>query len=155
MNLKPKTMKNLLLLLMTIGTLFSCSKTDDANKTEMFASDHYPQKWVLVEMSGQIPNSTTTGDDMPWQEYYILDVDGTFLKHRDYLGSSREGTGTFSFAIQDNEQFLKLSYSEADEIVGTCSSVKQTETLRLEASNTLIGTWWACDGPGLKYERVE
>lgn len=144
-----------MLLLMTIGTLFSCSKTDDTNKTELFAADLYPQKWVLVEMSGQVPNSTTTGDDMPWQEYYILNADGTFLKHRDYIGSNREGTGTFRFITDENGEFLELNYSEANDIVGSCGSSKQHEELSLKANNTLIGTWWACDGPGLKYERAE
>ncbi|RKD91935.1 hypothetical protein [Mangrovibacterium diazotrophicum] len=148
-------MKKLLILLITISALFSCSDTEDAPQAKLFDSDHYPQKWILVEMSGQIPNSVTTGSDMPWQEYYILKSDGTFLKHRDDSGNSLEGTGTFHFTTDENGELLELNYSESNAIVGTCSSVKQAEELRLDASDKLIGTWSACDGPGLKYERFE
>ena len=67
-------MKKQILFLMIIGILFSCDKNDDDInlETEIIGN------WELIQMTGSIPNSETTGTDMEWQETYQLNNDGTF-----------------------------------------------------------------------------
>ena len=47
-------MKKIIPVFILIAVLLSCSKD------EKFDIEKYPQKWQLVKMSGQVPNSETT-----------------------------------------------------------------------------------------------
>ena len=141
-------MKNLILVCLIVFTTWSCSKDDK------FGIDNYPQKWTLIEMSGQIPNSETTGDDMEWQEYYLLKPDGTFIKHRERDGIDYEAIGIFTFVDESDGKYLELNYNSDNEIIGSCYA-NQTESLWLKSDHKLHGTWSYCDGPGLEYERTE
>lgn len=141
-------MKNSLLVLLVICLSFSCSKDDN------FDPGKYPQKWTLVKMTGQISNSETTGENMEWQEYYLLKSDGTFIKNRVRDGIDYEESGSFTFADKTDGKFLELTYDADNEIIGSCNA-NQTESLWLKSENKLVGTWSYCDGPGLEYERKE
>ena len=154
-------MKNLISLcvLLLIGTLNSCSYNQGINLEnpgEKFAADQYPQKWKLIEMSGNVANvPPSTGNDMAWQEYYLLYSDSTFVKSRKKENVTSEETGHYSFVTLTDGKYLELSYESDNDLVGNCTS-EAKEILRLNAAdNELIGTWSACDGPGLIYERVE
>ncbi len=142
-------MKNILCLLLIVGgTMFSCS-----NDEITYSSNELPQKWVLVQMSGQVPNSVTIGDKMAWQEYYVLKADSSFIKHRERNGVDYEASGVFSVESNPDGTYFKFVYDSDSEIIGNCSPY-QTETL-VKRDTKLIGTWWACDGPGLEYQRKE
>jgi hypothetical protein len=136
-------MKNLIIITLFICTLFSCTK-------DYF--EQYPQKWELIEMSGNIQNSVTIGANMAWQEFYLLDANGTFIKHREQDGLVMEVSGSFSFEENSDGKYLKLKYKTDNKLIGSCS--KQEEWLGFD-SNRLRSTWWACDGPGLLYKRIE
>ncbi len=106
-------------------------------------------------MSGMIANvPPLTFDDMHWQEDYILQEDGTFTKSRSQNGNVRAITGTYDIIELEDGRYLELIYEAKDEIIGNCSPEAE-ELLKFESENSLIGTWWACDGPGLQYERSE
>ena len=141
-------MKNLFLVLVTISFLITCSKEDQ------FDIEKYPQKWQLVKMYGETSESEVKGENMEWQEYYLLNSDGTFTKHREWDGSQIEASGTFSFTEGTDGKYLELYYEVNSEIIGSCTG-NNTETLWLRSNNKLSGTWSYCDGPGLEYERVE
>ncbi len=146
-------MRKLFLALLTVCLIMSCSK--EGNEIEkQFDSEKYPQKWTLIEMSGQIPNSEATGENMEWQEYYILKSDGTFIKHREWDGIDSDATGTFSFVNINEDKFIELVHAIGSDIVGSCYG-NQNESLWLKSDKKLTGTWSACDGPGLVYERIE
>ncbi len=112
------------------------------------------EQWQLVKMWGQVPNSETTGEDMEWQEYYLLMDDDTFIKSRTRDGVVEEAGGKYSFQELADGTYLVLDYEEDSALMGNCFG-NQQEQLFLETEKTLIGTWQACDGPGLEYERVE
>lgn len=57
-------MKKIALIFITIGILYSCNK-DSNSYTELIGN------WKLIQMTGSIPNSETTGSDMEWQETYL------------------------------------------------------------------------------------
>ncbi len=141
-------MKHLISTLLIIFVITSCSKDYD------FESNKYPQKWALIEMTGQTPNSVKTGENMTWQEYYILKADGTFIKHREQDGVKYEASGDYTFQDKTDGKYLELAYDTDSEIIGSCLA-NQTENLRLTSATQLMGTWLACDGPGLEYKRVE
>jgi len=141
-------MKNLMLISLLICTLSSCTKD------EKFDSKQYPQKWQLIKMTGQIPNSETTGADMEWQESYLLNSDGTFTKSRERSGILTEVSGTFVFKDLSDGKFLELTYETDNDIIGSCYA-DHTESLWLKSESKLMGTWSYCDGPGLEYERVK
>ncbi len=138
-----------ILLFMTIAILSSCNKEDDGNPESELTGN-----WKLIEMSGSIPNSETTGSDMEWQENYLLNTNGTFLKSRERDGITTEESGNFMFEELSDGKYLMLTYATDNEIIGNCTS-ELTEVLRLRSDSTLFGTWSACDGPGLVYEKTD
>ncbi|MEK6478109.1 hypothetical protein WJR50_11260 [Catalinimonas sp. 4WD22] len=151
-------MKYLLLtLIITLG-LNACSLengVDMESAPEESDTGEVEQKWKLVQMSGSIANvPPTTGSDMPWQEYYVLYTDSTFLKSRTVGGVEEQAGGTYAFVVLEDGEYLELSYASDNELIGNCSQ-EAKEFLYLENEDKLIGTWWACDGPGLVYQRVE
>lgn len=109
-------------------------------------------KWQLVEMTGNMANvPPLTGEDMSWQEYYTLHPDFTFTKAR-RSDKTIQASGRYRMVEIGEEQFLEFVYDAASEIVGSCMA-DDKETLRL-SNGKLYGTWQACDGPGLTYERI-
>lgn len=112
------------------------------------------QKWVLVEMTGSMVNSSTKGTDMDWQEYYIFNPDGRFLKTRERNGTIQEATGTFEMVEFDNDtvDYLELRFETGGELAGGCYG-QGYEILSYISSVKIQSTWMACDGPGLFYEK--
>ncbi|WP_281541458.1 hypothetical protein [Maribacter aestuarii] len=146
-------MKNGLFTLVLSIVFFSCSVED---YTEDDISLQYTtQKWELVRMTGSFPNSETTGAAMAWQEYYIFNPDGTFLKSRTVEGKGIEAKGTFQVMEYDNDEadYLELEFENGKELIGSCIR-GDTETLVYRSSRALSNTWNACDGPGLDYSLV-
>ncbi|MBL7561238.1 hypothetical protein JAO71_15710 [Olleya sp. YSTF-M6] len=137
-------MKNKILFLMIIGVLFSCNNNDD-NDTE----NELLGNWKLIQMTGSIPNSETSGAEMDWQETYVLNANGTFLKSRERDGITTEVSGTYNF----NEPLIELNFDTESEIIGSCTS-NMKETMNLQSETIFLSSWEACDGPGLKYEKI-
>ena len=152
-------MKNLIFVSVITGSLISCSFNkgiDPENLNEKFDPAQYPQKWQLIEMSGSIATvPPSTGSDMYWQEYYLLYSDNTFIKFRKLEDNVvTKGTGNYALVILSDGKYLELIYESNNDLVGNCTG-DANELLYLNSENKLIGTWSACDGPGLIYERVE
>ncbi|MEM1408538.1 MAG: hypothetical protein AAGG59_17270 [Bacteroidota bacterium] len=151
-------MRDLILKSLVIGLIaISCSSVEisELERIEHLNAESYPQKWELVKMTGSIANQpASTGTDMAWQEYYVLFADGNFIKSRTHENTTGEEIGTYTFKPSSDTNYLELSYKYDSELIGNCSS-EPMEFLILDDSNMLVATWWACDGPGLFYKRVE
>lgn len=91
---------------------------------------------------------------MDWQEIYFLKGDGTFTKFRDYGENSIIAAGLYEKLELEDGEYLKFSYESNIDIIGNCTK-EPVEYLKYETTISLIGTWWACDGPGLFYERTQ
>jgi len=137
-------MRNLILIALLICTFYSCKKDDEK----------YPQKWQLTTMSGQLANVFVKGTALPWQEYYLLNADGTFIKSREQNGVLTEVSGKYSFEVLSNDKYLMLTYETTNSIIGNGTSDLK-EVLVVQADNTLFSSTAACDGPSLTYEKVE
>ena len=143
-------MKKQILFLMIIGILFSCDKNDDDInlETEIIGN------WELIQMTGSIPNSETTGTDMEWQETYQLNNDGTFQKSRDRDGVITEISGTYNIIDLSDGKYLEFIFNDESQIIGSCYSGLKDEMF-FQSENIFSSTWSACDGPGLVYEKVD
>ena len=142
-------MKKSILFLLIIGVLFSCNKNDDNDmETELVGN------WKLTQMTGSIPNSETTGIDMEWQENYQLNTDGTFKKSRDRNGVIIEASGTYNFIDNSNESLLEFNFNSESGIIASCFSGTK-ETMNFQSETIFFSSWDACDGPGLKYEKID
>lgn len=142
-------MKTQILFLMLIGILFSCNKNDDDINMETEITGN----WKLIQMTGSIPNSETTGSEMEWQENYRLNADGTFLKLRERDGVITEALGTYNLINNSDKPLLELTFDTESEIIGSCTS-KTQETMNLQSETIFLSSWNACDGPGLKYKKM-
>ncbi len=127
--------------------LSSCHK--DSEKS---IYQDYQGQWVLVKMSGNTPNSETTGQEMGWQESYTFNSNGTFSKSRDQNGTIAESTGSFTVVTSEEGIRLELTHASKSDIIGSCLG-DQKEVLFLESSSVMTGTWNQCDGPGLEYKK--
>ena len=129
-------------------SLISCSN-EDTNPPLVL--DYYG-KWQLTEMSGSVINSVTTGPKMYWQEFYVFNTDGTFVKTRIKDNTTTTASGTFSVVTILDETHLELTYSESSTLVGSCYG-NLKEDLFINNNNLLVSTWQNCDGPGLVYQK--
>jgi hypothetical protein len=141
-------MKKQILFLMIIGILFSCSKNDINLDNQIIGN------WKLIQMSGNIPNSETTGTEMDWQENYLLNTDGTFQKSRNRDGVITEISGTYQLINNSTESLLELNFNSESEIIGSCTS-NTKETMNIQSETIFLSYWNACDGPGLRYEKID
>lgn len=138
--------------LLTILLVTSCSEgAKEAESADLSARD-FPQKWVLVKMTGNMANSETTGDDMTWQEFYLLQEDGSFMKSRTQEAVTKTAEGRYEWEELSEEKYLVLNYDHTSEIIGSCNS-KSREHLMITPEGILQSSWMACDGPGLFYSR--
>lgn len=104
-------------------------------------------------MTGNYSGSETLGANMEWHEYYLLEEDGTFLKSRTRDGFIIKEKGTYIFIKNKTVKSLITTYDRSNSLIANCSSDK-SEYLSILTSDTLIGSWSSCDGPGLFYKRV-
>ncbi len=150
-------MKKLLLALFSICILFSCSK-DKESSTQAgtpFKTDQYPQKWQLVKMTGMVAGvPPSRGADMPWQEYYLLQSNGKFIKSREQENTTTTVKGSFKVVELSDGMYLELVHESENTLICNCSADLK-EYLKINSEKELIATCWACDGPGLFYERIE
>ena len=140
-------MKKIIFFLFAIVFVTSCDNNDTAINSEIVGN------WLLVEMTGSIPNSQTTGSDMECQETYTLNANGTFQKSRDRDGVITQVHGTYNLINSSNEVLLELTFNNDSEIIGSCHSDLK-EFMFFQSENTFSSTWLACDGPGLTYKNI-
>ncbi|MCE2612341.1 hypothetical protein LVD13_05095 [Flavobacteriaceae bacterium D16] len=143
------------LLLVLIVLSLSCTNDNQEINSLEFNASVLPQKWKLVSMTGNFSGSVEEGEDMEWQETYILTSDQTFTKTRETAELTLTGTGTFQFFSENEAVGIVFTFNEDFEIIGNCTG-DQIEYLYLDTDQkTLVASWWACDGPGLFYQRIE
>ncbi|UWX54693.1 hypothetical protein NYZ99_17890 [Maribacter litopenaei] len=99
---------------------------------------------------------STKGEEMEWQEYYVFNPDGSFLKSREQNGTVLEATGTFEMVEFDNDDadYLELTFTTGKELATSCFSYEGIEILRYISNRKLESMWKACDGSDLYYDLV-
>lgn len=143
-------MKKSILYFLMLSLFFACTN-DKKENTSMGVTG----KWTLTKMGGNFstnPNTMITGINMEWQEYYIFNEDGTFIKSRQRNGNTTEVVGTYASTTSNNSISLELVFNSESEIVGTCDG-QLKESLFITSGNILKSSWSACDGPLLEYEK--
>lgn len=145
-------MKFYVIILKFLLVMNACSDNKTEDFPEIFDQKADQQEWKLFKMTGNTPNSETTGNDMSWQEVYKINNDGSFVKIRNHNGTITEAKGRYRLVGENEEKALALTFNKASSIIGNCTG-DQTEYLYLN-DNILRSTWMACDGPGLYYKRT-
>lgn len=170
-------MKYYVFLIVTAALLFSCAtennerennesnKVEDPNAEEknitsdgakedivnVFGTD-FPQKWKLVEMSTMMVNSQTSGDNMPYQEFYVFNEDQSFIKKRHIDNDSLQAEGNYRLIeTEAGEKMLELTYTKRDDLVENCSG-NNIEFLSITSEKNLRGTANACDHASKLYK---
>ncbi|MBP1838886.1 hypothetical protein [Formosa algae] len=143
-------MKKKILYVILIGILTACGHDDDTTTQETdLVGD-----WILIQISGRIEGSETSGADMEWQETYSLYTDGTFEKTRIQDSTTTVAAGTYTYSESTNGDFLEFNFSTDSDIIGSCFSNLKEEMV-FDSENTFSSSWIACDGPGLIYEKAD
>ena len=138
-------MRKYLVLCCCYLLIISCSNNEEA------IEETSSQIWQLVKMTGNVEGSETTGTAMEWQEFYMLKFDGTFLKSRYRNDVNTEVKGSYSYKTINEQEFIVFTYFEENELIANCTST--LEEYLLVQDYKLIGTWNACDGPALEYQK--
>ena len=144
-------MKKQISLLAIICILFSCNKDEDDTilKTGIIGN------WKLIEMTGNIANAEPTkGIQMPWKETYQFNANRTFQKSRDFNGVITKASGTYKITNDSNIISIELIFNNESEIVASCTPEKEYMSLQFENVYLSNNSWSPCDGPGLKYEKI-
>lgn len=150
-------MKFLIFISPLVSLLLSCSTETGKVKNPFSVTG----EWVLVEMSSSLVGSTTTGEEMHWQEKYLLKPDGTFIKTRVTGEEVLEAGGTYvtdatTADVQSDPQLelaVQFTFEENNEIIGSCMPSSREEYMFIYRDQKMRSTWNACDGPSLDYER--
>lgn len=104
--------------------------------------------------NGRADIPTMSGESMIWQERLTLHPDGSFVKYREMKGQKMEATGTYAYVDLSDGKYLELVFEKSNELIGNCTGDLK-ELLRVNEEGNLSGTWQACDGPGLTYQRSQ
>lgn len=141
--------------LLALLLIFSACSSEKEEKIEVadFSADSFPIQWELTEMSTMLVGSQTSGDDLPYNEYYVLKEDNTFTKTRVANGNALKAFGNYSLTSINNDEYFKLEYSSPNDLVESCSS-STIEHLIIDSSTKIRGTANACDWPSKIYRRV-
>jgi len=149
-------MRNLIFVLALVVTFSSC--TTDTEEIKLTSEDIYGN-WTLVKMTGSFENSSTTGEDMDWQESYNFNRDGTFIKSRLRNGEHTEAEGSFVITENDSQYndprinfSLEILFFNSNSIAASCYSGTMKEELYFR-DGRMLSNYHACDGPGLEYEK--
>ena len=142
-------MKKIYFIAVIIGILTSCS---DENEIEY---GNYSEVWGLTKMIiNSVDGETTIGEDMEWQESYILNSDGTFIKSRWLDEEKIQANGIFKYKNVGGENYIEFTYNVDNELIGNCTSELKEKLLFNEEEHMLKSTWQNCDGPELEYKRL-
>ena len=148
-------MKNYIYIIAILIGFYSCSSNKEEKvETVDFSLDQFPMEYVLTEFSTMMVNSQVTGDDLPYREKYVFREDLTFTKTRTENGRTIQAEGNYSKVSINDEEYYKLNYNSANELVESCSS-DDTEHLIIDSPEKIRGTANACDYPSTTYERVK
>ena len=107
-------------------------------------------------MMGNIANMPAqTGANLSWQEFYVMQANGTFSKTRERDGVKTSAFGTYKVDGTTDTKYIRLTYENDNDIIGNCTA-EPTETLSFKSESTLLMAEWSmCDGPRLEYRRVK
>lgn len=146
-------MRRFLLFAMLITSLISCQESEKPAVAE------FPQTWVFSGYSSSWvanPEITPVVDSL---YYYELRKDGTFTK---FIGEF-ELVGTYEVEddTTNDSEYLVLKYDQETYLedrerdgIGLIHYCGQDfEPFYYVSSNTIRGSWGACDGPNLYFER--
>ncbi|MCX2743053.1 hypothetical protein OO013_04210 [Mangrovivirga sp. M17] len=141
-------MKNLINLFLTAILIVACSSSDNVVQNETPIEG----KWELTKMEAQRTRTEITKEDIPYEEFYVFNSDGSFTKTRITNDEVESASGRYTKENTNDWKHLKLVYSEDSQLIDNCTG-EAVEHLAIE-QNELKGGSAPCDGPALYYSPV-
>lgn len=134
--------------------LFMLACSEKSLMEERLYTNDFPQTWKLMKMTGGMQPTVFAGEEMEWQEKYIFNADSTFTKIRYVNGDTLSVSGSYIITEEYGDQAFLLSYSVPNDLIGSCTYLVEYLYSDSDKEN-LLSNWWACDGPGLFYKRID
>lgn len=117
-------------------------------------------EWKLVKTIAEDADSERTGDDLEFQETYIINNDGTFTKTRILDETTTVSTGTYtlsSIGPAINQEpvagYIHFTHSSQNDIIANCGETL-VENMYFTMDFRLKGSWIFCDGLELEYVKM-
>lgn len=142
-------------ILIFIIVIPSCSTRNlDTNRP----SDSKPkdfQEWKLTKVIRANKNIEMNGSEIERPEIYRFYDNGTFEKIQLRYGKPLKASGNYKIRKDHGVLNYELDYTAYSEIIGNCTG-ENKETLSMKTTDKYLkSSWWACDGPGLFYEKLK
>ncbi|WP_405252920.1 hypothetical protein [Dokdonia sp. Asnod3-C12] len=115
-------------------------------------SDIKGETWQLVEMTAGMVSPSDQEAELSMSQTYVFTPEMTFTKQQTKDASTIEASGTYTTKETSEGIFYSLKYTEALQIVGSCTG-NDNEELLLRKDGKLQNSWMMCDGPLLVYEK--
>jgi hypothetical protein len=151
--------RTLFLFLGSVIILFSCNQDD---KNPEFNILGY---WNLVEITPSFSLSDLGGNELDFEEKYIFNNDGTFIKFStkmkgvgEVLEIPAQALGQFqinpSASSQENVIYeIELVFETNQEMAANCGEGNSEFLFVTKEYKLINNTWSSCDGPGFIYTK--
>ncbi len=130
--------------------ILSCNNDDGPEPITIDFAAELPSFYVFT---GYESDAKTSPVELPYEETYTFNADGTMTKTRADANNTTTVGGTFSVVVVDGFQNINITL-ENDDIATSCVSSPQ-ENLVVNRNQTIVNRTSPCDGPDFRYLRIE
>ncbi len=124
-------MKKIVLLIMFVFALVSCSN-NDSNDT-VAVTDYYG-KWINIHNNKEV-----------WNDEYVFNKDNTFTRVKTVNGVTTNLSGTFEIFTRDDRPNFQLTYSKPSNLLYSCSGIGGNSELLYIYNGYLENSGRMCD----------
>lgn len=144
-------MKKILFLFCLSTVLISCTTDDDNVNTDIENfNSKLPSEYLFT---GYESDGKTSPIELPFEESYDFNEDGTLTKTRTSESNTTTVNGTFTIITEDGFQNIRITL-ENDDITTNCDNT-QLENLVILSNTTFVNRTDACDGPNYRYSKIQ
>jgi hypothetical protein len=115
-----------------------------------------PQTWELTSINAGMSGETIFANEASIIETYVFKQNGVFSKNFKYDFEEGNLTGTYEIVLNENREFLKLTYLIEMDSLSYCSQDRM-ENMLISVDGLLLsnGGCLAFDGPAMNYLRTK
>lgn len=135
--------------------LSSCSKNTGSEELGKFSVSDMPQTWELASINAGMSGETILADEVSVIEIYVFKQNGVFSKS--FKDDFEEGdlTGTYEIVLNEEREFLRLSYPIEMDSLSYCSRDRiENILISIDGMTLYNGGCLAFDGPAMNYLRT-
>ncbi|HET7360353.1 MAG TPA: hypothetical protein VFI78_00300 [Salinimicrobium sp.] len=152
-------MRNSTIIFVLIALIYSCT-TDPIESTEKdLTGISVTGKWKVIKATHSMSCEEKPDTILPFQESYLLNGDGTFVKTRIENEDTLTVSGTYAFvegtqAYKSADYYIKLKHPSESTIIVNCEN-SLNEYLFFTEDQNLKNNANACDRMYLEYQKAD